>query len=221
MKALFDGYCKNYVDIYDGKYLWTNKEGLTWSTHSILKFFRGLGESSGFDTAMNKQEIGGVSLSGKGDLFWIKNQEPVLHLESENTRSFGEVTEELEKLGSSDIPYKVGVFQLDNASLKRKTLKRVRNLLARRRLVKKGTRWLLIFDIWNDTEIEDIEYSYTDPKTNQDISKEYTLEYYPLIGMIPGEKNDNVKLAKVYRLPFDKMGVMPDKWTRLTKEDWL
>ena len=215
LRTLFDGYCKNFSNVYDEKYSWTRTEGLTWLTHSILRFFRGLGESMGFDIAFDKQNIGSVRLRSRGDLFWVKDGEPVLHLECENASEWQDITQELKNLGSSNIPYKVGIFQLVDKSLKKKTVGRAKKILKKKKLVKKGTRWLLIFDTWHDTKLNDVKYMYEDPKTLEPVSKDYALEWYPLFGMVLGGRTDKAKLARIYCLPFDMIGVIESDWTKI------
>jgi len=218
LEMLFDGYCRNFANVYDDKFAWTKWEGRQWLTHGILRFFRSLGESMGFDVALEKQIIGNIRLKSRGDMFWIKDEKPILHLESENADYVAQITEELRNLGSSNIPYKVGVFQCINENLNRKIIPRVRKFLAKKALVRDGTQWLLIFDIWYDTALEDVEYSYTDRQTKKHRQKKYRLEYYPLIGMILREKSDKEKMAKVYCLPFDKIGVINGRWETLTRD---
>ena len=215
LKLLFDGYCKNVPNIYDEKYHWTKIEGLTWLTHSILRFFRGLGESMGFDVALDKQNIGSVSLKSRGDLFWVKDGEPVLHLECENAYRLRDIIEELENLGSSTIPFKVGIFQLADKSLTDKTVGRMVRFLKKKNLVKNGTKWLLIFDSWSDTKIKNVNYTYKDPKTFKTVDNEYALEWNPLFGVVLGERTDKTKVANIYRLPFDKIGVIESDWERI------
>lgn len=184
-------------------------------THSILRFFRSLGESMGFDIALDKQVIGGSRLKHKGDMLWMKREEPILHLECENAGTLKDITEEIENLGSSDISFKIGVFQLaDNLTLK--VVKRALRLLEKKRLRKSGTEWLLIFDIWNDTRIDSVEYEYTEPDTSASIRNKYPLEYYPLVGIILDQSTIKAKLVKIYRLPFGKIGSIG--WTHWV--DW-
>lgn len=215
LKVLFDGYCKNFPVVYGEKYRWSKTEGLTWLTHSILRFFRGLGESMGFDIALDKQNIGSVSLKSRGDLLWVKDEEPVLHLECENASTWADITEELENLGSSDIPFKVGIFQFTESNLKARTVGRVRRFLKKKKLVEKGTKWLLIFDMWYETEIEKVGYEYEDPKTLEEVQKNYMLEWYPLRGIVLGERVNKGKLAKIYRLPLNKIGVIEEEWIKI------
>lgn len=220
LKMLFDGYCRNFANVYDDKFTWTEKEGRTWLTHSILRFFRNLGESMGFDITLDKQVIGDTKLKSKGDMLWIKSERPVLHLECENADVFWQITEELENLGSSSIPFKVGVFQCTDESLNRQIIRKALRFLVQKELVNPHTRWLLIFDFWTDIELENVEYSFTDPETKEDKREEHTLEYYPLMGIVLDRGTVERKSAKVYCLPLDKIGVIEGKWEREDHDFW-
>lgn len=216
LKLLFEGYCRSFPVIYGGIYHWGETENLSWLTNSILRFFRSLGESMGFKIALERKNIGSISLNSRGDLFWVKYEEPVLRLECENASVWRHIRKELENLGSSDIPFKVGIFQFVETTLRSRTMQRARNFLANKKLVKNGTKWLLIFDMWYESGIEKIQYKYTDPKTDEVSFKKYDLEWYPLYGMVLGERTDKVTLAKIYRLPFNKIGlVRQEGWRRL------
>lgn len=216
LKVLFEGYCKNFPIVYGGKYQWTGTENLTWLTHGILRFFRGLGESMGFNIAFDTKNIGSVSLKSKGDLFWVKDKEPVLHLECENAYEWSDIREELENLGSSGIPYKIGIFQFVESALKSSTIGRVIKFLRRKKFLENGIKWLLIFDMWYETTVEKVKYEYKDPKTSKAIIKNFELEWYPLYGIVLGERTNKKTLAKVFRLPFNKIGVVKEKdWTKM------
>lgn len=213
---LFEGYYKNFPVIYGGMYHWSKTETYSWLTNRILSFFRNLGESMGFKIALEKKIIGSVSLDSRGDLFWMKDEAPVLHLECENASQWGHIKKELRNLGSSVIPFKVGIFQFIESTLKSKTMQRSIDFLRDKNLVEEGTKWLLIFDMWYETGIEKVEYEYEDPKADETVNKKYRLEWYPLYGLILGERTDKITLAKVYRLPFNKIGLVKEqKWRKL------
>lgn len=169
----------------------------------------------GFKIALEKKIIESVTLESLADLLWVKDEEPFLHLECENARQWRHIRKELKNLGSSDIPFKVGIFQFVESTLKRTTMQRAVKYLERRELLENGTKWLLVFDMWYETGIEEIEYKYEDPETEETVNRKYNLEWYPLYGLILGERTDKIALAKVYRLPFNKIGLVKDvRWRR-------
>ena len=131
----------------------------------------------------------------------------------ENATSRSKITNECEKLANSEAPNKVGVFQLVEDWMDSRMIDDVLKHLRIHRSVRKGTRWLLIFDVWNEKE----EYArWID--FEEDCEKR-TLMKYPVIGVRLSVATRKMKTVYIRELPYNKLHVEDrtgEYWKRLS-----